>query len=503
MKFVKQLEVLTQAQTPEERANAEFYILEPFCVLRGWSGVPFSVVHTKRGVMLPLSELELSAAKICNGKIDINCFAVTPSLRRAVQNLCRLGYAKRCEYGTELSRDQQFQSFDIACRPSLKWAITGRCNMKCKHCFLSAPEAKFGELTHEECMRVIEELPKTGIYRVVLTGGEPLVRPDFFELVDAMLERDIKITSIATNGLLINERFIGRMLERGIKPAIFMSYDGTDGWHDWLRGMDGAEKMLMSKFEMLAKHGFYTGSAMTIHNLNKGVLRESVNRLASVGAKQVIMNRMTSFGEWKKYGQDFNITPQELYEAFFAYLPYFYEDGMPVKLSMNRLYKNEGPGCADYTIPYVKQCCSCSDAVCVSAQINPYIAADGSLMPCLPIASQEPPCLQMPNVKNGLIAALKDPSYCATVDRSLEDYFEANPDCRECKYAGYCMGGCRSNALQTDPCNYLTKDREACMFFHNEYHLRLPELIKQISPEARCLNFNPDKSCHLQNDGRP
>lgn len=497
MKFVKQLELLTQAQTPEERANAEFYILEPFCYMRAYRDIPFCIMDAKRGDTLRLSELELSAAKICNGRIDVNCFAVTPSMRRAVQNLCRLGYAKRCEYGAKLSEEQHFRSYDIPFRPSLKWAITGRCNMKCKHCFLSAPEAKFGELSHEECMRIIEELPNAGIYRVVLTGGEPLVRPDFFELVDAMLTRDIKVTSIATNGLLINERFIGKLLDRGIKPAIFMSYDGTDGWHDWLRGMDGAEKMLLSKFELLAKHGFYTGSAMTIHNLNKGVLRESVNRLASVGAKQVIMNRMTSFGEWKKYGQDFNITMQELYEAFFAYLPYFYEDGMPVKLVMNRLYKSDAPGSPDYSIPYVKQCVTCKEAVCRSAQINPYIAADGSLMPCLPIASQEVPCLHMPNVKDGLIAALNDPAYYTAVDRTLEEYYQANPECRACKYAKDCMGGCRANALQSDPNNYLTKDMEACMFFHNEYPRRLMELIKSVAPEAKCLNYSPEKSRNM------
>ena len=497
MKFVKQLELLTQAETPQERAVAEFYILEPFCLMRGWRGIPFSLLHSKLGTMINLSELELNAAKICNGHVDVNCFAVTPSLRKAVQNLFRLGYAKRCEYGTNLLPLQQFQSFDMPFRPTIKWAITGRCNMKCKHCFLSAPEAKFGELSHEECMRVIEEMPKAGIYRVALTGGEPLVRPDFFELVDAMRERNIKVTTIATNGLLINERFIGKLLDRGMKPNIYMSYDGTEGWHDWLRGMDGAEKMLLSKFEMLAKHGFHIGSAMTIHNLNKGVLRDSVNRLSSVGVKHVIMNRMTSFGEWKKYGQDFNITPQELYEAYFEYLPHFYEDGMPVMLTMNRLYKNDGAGCADYSIPYVKQCSTCSEATCLSAQANAYIAADGSLMPCLPVASQEPPCLKMPNVRDGLIAALNDTSYCHTVDQTHEAYFNKNPNCRACKYAKDCMGGCRANALQGDPNNYLSRDLEACMFFHNEYPRRLIELIKTVAPEAKCLNYSPEKSRNM------
>ena len=491
--FIDQLELLTSSETEEEKKQAEYYILESHCCLRGWRGIELSVLNQKVGYLYNLSELDLSAALICNGKIDIHCFAVTPPLRSAVLKLARMGIVRKCDYGTELTPQQRLHCVDMPYRSTAKWAITGRCNMKCKHCFLSAPDAKFGEMSLDDCFKLIDEMAQVGISRIGLTGGEPLLRPDFFQIVDRLIEKNISIVGIATNGLLVNERLIGQLEDRGLKPKIFMSYDGTEGWHDWLRGIDGAEKMLMQKFELLAKHDFYTGSAMTIHKLNKGVIRDSINRLASVGCKQVIVNRMTNFGEWEKYGQDFNITPKELYQAFFEYIPQFYEDGCPVRLVLNRFFQTMAPGAKDYILLPVKQHRKCSDCVCEPTHNVVYITADGYATPCLYVASQEAPCVQLPNIKDGLGAAMSHPNYLNMADVTVDEYFDHNPDCRICKYASLCMGGCRAHALETNPNDYLSRDMENCMFYHEEFHTRTLELIRSICPEAKCINYDPNK----------
>lgn len=492
MDFVKQLELLTASETEEERKQAEFYILKPNFFLRAWQDIPFAVFDQNKASVIPTTELENSAVQICNGRVDIHCFAVTPSLRRAVLNLVDRGIVEKCAYGTAMEQRQLMHRFDTPLRPTAKWAITGRCNMKCKHCFLSAPDAKFGEMSHEECMRLIDQMAEMGISRVGLTGGEPLVRPDFFQLVDALIAKGIDVVGIATNGLLVNERFADELESRNLHPRIFMSYDGTEGWHDWLRGIDGAERVLMKKFELLAKRGFYTGSAMTIHKLNKGVIRDSVNRLASVGVRHVIVNRMTNFGEWEKYGTDFNISAEELYAAFFEYLPQFYADGAPVQLVLNRFFQTMDQTGKDYRIIPAKGYKKCSDYLCLPTHNVVYITADGKVMPCLYVASQETPCVQMPNVKNGLREAMTDPRYLGTVDIRVDEYFDHNPACRACKYSNLCMGGCRAHALETNPNDYLSKDYENCMFYHNDYHTRIYELMKQIAPDARCINFSPE-----------
>ena len=95
MDFVKQLELLTASETDEERKNAEFYILKPNFFLRAWQDIPFAVFDQLKASVIPTTELENSAVQICNGRVDIHCFAVTPALRRAVLNLVERGVVEK------------------------------------------------------------------------------------------------------------------------------------------------------------------------------------------------------------------------------------------------------------------------------------------------------------------------------------------------------------------------------------------------------------------------
>lgn len=71
--------------------------------------------------------------------------------------------------------------------------------------------------------------------QVSLTGGEALTRRDFFEIVDALLEHGIVITLIYSNGALVNENVLKEFENRKIWPGFNISFDGVEGWHDWLR----------------------------------------------------------------------------------------------------------------------------------------------------------------------------------------------------------------------------------------------------------------------------
>lgn len=95
---------------------------------------------------------------------------------------------------------------------------------------MSAPDAKLGELSHETIMNIIQQLSDCGVMNVSITGGEPLVRSDFLEIVDALLERDICIKEIYSNGALVNEELLKALDSRNIHTKFDMSYDG-EGWH--------------------------------------------------------------------------------------------------------------------------------------------------------------------------------------------------------------------------------------------------------------------------------
>ena len=94
-----------------------------------------------------------------------------------------------------------------------------------------------------------------GVRTVSLTGGEALLRRDFFAIVDALLAADILIVTVMSNGLLVNDKTLDEFERRGIKPEFNMSFDGI-GCHDWLRGVPGAEKAVL-RASRFARNGAF------------------------------------------------------------------------------------------------------------------------------------------------------------------------------------------------------------------------------------------------------
>jgi len=106
---------------------------------------------------------------------------------------------------------------------------------------MSAPNAKHGSPTHEQLMDVVEQLAECGVCSVGITGGEPLVRKDFLDIIDALVEREIAVSTIYTNGWLVDEVLLDELEKRGVRAGFQLSFDGV-GCHDFLRGVSGAEE---------------------------------------------------------------------------------------------------------------------------------------------------------------------------------------------------------------------------------------------------------------------
>lgn len=114
---------------------------------------------------------------------------------------------------------------------------------------MSAPEGKYGELSHEQCVNIIEQLSAAGIAQVSLTGGEPLVRRNFLDIVDALLAKKIAVRQICSNGALVNDQLLDQLARRGIRPEFSVSFDGV-GCHDWLCGIASAEKSAIDALKL-------------------------------------------------------------------------------------------------------------------------------------------------------------------------------------------------------------------------------------------------------------
>src|SRR5262250_2121176 len=111
---------------------------------------------------------------------------------------------------------------------SVSWNLTQRCNLECAHCYLSAHAGADtrGELTTEECRRVIDEIARVNpnVF-LILTGGEPLLRRDIFNLAAYAAEKDFTVV-LGTNGVLLREPQAKLMRQHGVVGAS-ISLDST------------------------------------------------------------------------------------------------------------------------------------------------------------------------------------------------------------------------------------------------------------------------------------
>lgn len=459
-----------------------YYILDENFALRGWQKLPFALVDRSRGRAAFLQKTDMELLLDCDGCTDVSgAFGERMAmLKRMEQN----GILHACKPGTKLKDYQHYRFYDNRYIRTAHWSVTGRCNYHCRHCYMSAPDAKYGELDHETAMDIARQIVDCGIADVTLTGGEPLVRADFFDLVDVFLEGGVHISRIYSNGRLVTEELLGRLEERGIRPEINISFDGL-GWHDWLRGVPGAEKYAADAFRLCREHGFPTGAQMCIHGRNGHTLRETVRFLASVGCRSLKTNPVLDVGAWQAGGYGSSIGIDELYQLYLNYLPQYYEDGMPLHLQLGGFFDASPEEPERWSIPLEKNRCEdpSQECACGHARMVMYISAEGRTLPCMALTGmsiQE----NYPLISQiGLKQCITDSAYMRLIEMRGSQILDHNPECRVCEYANRCLGGCRASALGTTPDDIMGRDMAACAFFRGGWTDKIGAVMEKLRPQ--------------------
>lgn len=127
--------------------------------------------------------------------------------------------------------------------------------LKCRHCYVDAPGALYGELPLSECVRIMDQMAEANLFSVSQTGGEPLVRPDWRIFYEALKEHSLSVSAIYTNGLLVTDRWLDefeKLEDRKVK--FLLSFDGI-GHHDWLRGRKGVKHPVLNAIRRLEERG--------------------------------------------------------------------------------------------------------------------------------------------------------------------------------------------------------------------------------------------------------
>ncbi|MBI4213400.1 MAG: radical SAM protein [Chloroflexi bacterium] len=123
----------------------------------------------------------------------------------------------------------------------VSWNTTGRCNLRCSHCYLKAGEPGLGELSREEGRQLIDQLVAAGTKLLILTGGEPLMRRDIVQLAAHASSKGLLVV-LGTNGMLLSPRLVRELKEAGVAGAGISLDSLNPQKHDGFRGVPGAWK---------------------------------------------------------------------------------------------------------------------------------------------------------------------------------------------------------------------------------------------------------------------
>jgi AdoMet-dependent heme synthase len=170
---------------------------------------------------------------------------------------------------------------------SVSWNLTRRCNLECAHCYMSAFAGADtrGELSTEDCRRVIGEIAaiNPNVF-LILTGGEPFLRKDLWEIAAAAAERKFTVV-LGTNGVLLREREARLMRAHGILGAS-ISLDSTDrARHDAFRRLPGAWDGAVRATRVLADAGLDFSLHMSVTDWNVGEVPAMIDLARDLGAR--------------------------------------------------------------------------------------------------------------------------------------------------------------------------------------------------------------------------
>lgn len=462
-----------------------YYTLAPNYALRGWCDLKYALLDLNCTTILnrvvPLREDQLKVIELLtSGNLSPEESLVPAIWRKMTQKALAKGYITECEKGKQLEDYQKYHYTTAKYTHTLLWSITGRCNLKCRHCYISSGENLYGEMSLENCKEVIRQCVQANVNMVALTGGEPLVRKDLWELVDYILANHIRILQIFTNGMLVNEAFMAELEKREIHPNyIMLSFDGV-ACHDWLRGVKGAEEAAIRAIKLVKSHGIRVTVAMSLHMGNIDSLLKTYELMKSLGADGWKAAPIVDTGNWKTQNNR-EIAISRIYDQNLELLRHYKKDGFPMDLGLGGFFKGEKGAALKYQIPFTKGCGNCQreeESLCETSRVFPYLLPNGKVLPCIAMSGSKMEEIA-PNILEEGMTLEK-----AFTDSKVEEYskctygelFEKNQECKECEYRFRCSG-CRANALACG--DFFEKDPYACAFFKGDYE----EKIKKIMSE--------------------
>jgi len=339
----------------------------------------------------------------------------------------------------------------------LFWETTAGCNLECVHCrrLDVAQQLMQSDMQTERALQFVRELASFAKPILVLSGGEPLFRPDIFQIAVEAKNNDLPV-ALATNGTLIDERMAGRIVDAGIR-RVSISIDGADETtHDDFRRQPGSLAAALRGFKNLKQRGMsmQINCTITRHNVHQ---TEKLYAMAlELGADALHLFMLVPVGCGVQIAES-NTLPAAEYERVLHWLydksqlrqmhvkatcaPHYFRvvrqravaDGI-------RVEPGHGHGKPRHDMAAMTKGCLAGSAIC-------FVSHTGEVFPCgyLPLSAGNVTKQHIRDIwgQSELFAKLRDP-----------DQLEGKCGC--CEFKRICLG-CRARAYYADG-NYMAEE---------------------------------------------
>ena len=329
------------------------------------------------------------------------------------------------------------------------WEVTRSCNLTCVHCRASSECGPYtGELTTEQCTGLLDDIASFSKPVIILTGGEPLLRPDIYDIASYGDRRGLRMV-LATNATLVTSEIARKMLRAGIQ-RVSVSIDGLDaGSHDRFRGIPGAFRLSMAGIEAMKKAGLEFQINTTVTKANLKQIEGILNLALQLGAAAHHIFLLVPTGRGKDLA-DQEITPAD-YEKT---LNWFYEKSLncPIQLKATcaphyyrilHQRRKEIPSPAkssEHPFHTMTRGCMGGSSFC-------FISHTGQVQPCGYLD------LDCGQIKENSFADIWKNS---GIFKNLRDLQQLKGKCGHCEFIRVC-GGCRARAHEITG-NYLAEE---------------------------------------------
>jgi radical SAM protein with 4Fe4S-binding SPASM domain len=343
-------------------------------------------------------------------------------------------------------------------RPSLvSWNLTKRCNLRCPHCYMEAGKAAGHELTTAECLGVLAEMRALGTEMVILTGGEPLLRRDIYDIATAASKTGMWVV-MGTNGVLVTDAVAARMVECGVR-GVAISLDSIDAArHDGFRGGRGAFAASLRALEVCRAQGLEVLVQTTVMEENYHEVPALLDLARGLGAWSFNLYFLVKTGR----GETMHELSPERTEAMLGDLVRLQERYRPMLVRAK---------CAPHfkRIAYEQGEAGLESGGCMAGTDYCRITPEGDVTPC-PYMTAVAGNVRDPG---GFTAVWNE----APLLRDLRDPGRLGGRCGACEYRDLCGGyAATGDPLAEDP---------ACTYQPTGVPLAMPELVWSAEARAR------------------